>query len=898
MNQTGYHPADTVDLIVLGIIGFLIVVPMLALGAIGFYLWYVEQARKKRELEAKRARDREEARQRLLLFLEPEGERVQAAVDKFSRWMDGRAGYFSSYEFTCWKTTYESMFKEITRYQLLELGLELPILNVLQRFLDYFRNGETMRADFNRNFVGRELRERTKFFDECVEGKSLDLQQRTAIVTDEDNNLVIAGAGTGKTTTILGKVNYVLDRYSVDPGEILLISFTRKSAEDLKRRMKAETIEVKTFHKFGKDVIQAVEGRPPSIFEEEQFQPLITRLFREFLRDPEYLAQVTEYFTEFLKRPRSPFEFQNQGDYIQYLKDQNFRTYKQKLVEVRGRTTYRMEVVKSIEECKIANFLFFNSIDYEYEFPYEYDDSASAYRAYKPDFTIRQNGRNVYLEHLALDRQGNVPTFFAKEGETYWHAKTRYTEKIQWARAEHAKHGTRLVETYSYEMSEGILFENLAARLREAGIVVHPKSPEEIWRIITEAAKEEVDSFLALLQTFITLMKSNNYSVADVVQRNSHTQDGFERQRNTLFVQIVAPLFEQYENYLQERKEIDFSDMINRAAQFIREGRFTQRYRYVIIDEFQDISIGRYQLVKAIKARNPACKLFCVGDDWQSIYRFTGSDIALFREFDRFFGFTVRSKIETTYRFHEPLIQLSSDFILKNPNQERKALKGTPTPAWTEYKIIYSENQDDTLAVKQVFDEILTTMPDAERKTILVLGRYTFDIDRIKNQAGVFEVNRRSEAICYWGRTQSGARKTLEAQYLTVHRAKGLEGDVVIVLNCNAGKHGFPSQLSDDAVLNLLLSKADQFENGEERRLFYVAMTRAKEKLYLIADSTYKSKFITELETEVGNLHVRKCPRCRTADLVRKSGTKNGRPWAFWGCSNYLFGCDYIEWIN
>ncbi len=886
------------DIIISGVLALLIIVPMFTIGAIGLYLWYAQQVRKKRALEAKRARDREEARQHFLSFLKIEWERVQAAVDEFSQRLDDRAGYFSNYEFISWKTACESTFNQIIKYQLRELELESPILNMLQRFLDCFRNGETIRADFNRNFVDRELRGRTKFFDECVEGKSLDLQQRTAIVTDEDNNLVIAGAGTGKTTTILGKVNYVLDRYSVDPGEILLISFTRKSAEELKRRMKAEAIEVKTFHKFGKDVIQAVEGRPPSIFDEEQFQPLITRLFREFLRDSEYLARVTEYFTEFLKRPRSPFEFQNQGDYIQYLKDQNFRTYKQKLVEVRGRTTYRMEVVKSIEECKIANFLFFNNIDYEYEFPYEYDTSPSAYRAYKPDFTIRQKGRKVYLEHLALDRQGKVPTFFAKEGETYRQAKTRYTEKIQWARAEHGKHGTCLIETYSYEMSEGSLFENLAERLSEAGIVLHPKSPEEIWRIITEAAKEEVDSLLALLQTFITLMKSNNYSVADVVQRNTHTQDGFERQRNALFVQIVAPLFEEYESYLQERKEIDFSDMINRAAQYIREGRFTQRYRYVIIDEFQDISIGRYQLVKAIKERNPACKLFCVGDDWQSIYRFTGSDIALFREFDRFFGFTVRSKIETTYRFHEPLIQLSSDFILKNPNQERKALKGTPTPAWTEYKIIYSEDQDDTRAVKQVFDEILATMPDAERKTVLVLGRYTFDIDRIKNQAGVFEINRRSETICYWGRTESGTRKTLEAQYLTVHKAKGLEGDVVIVLNCNAGKHGFPSQLSDDPVLNLLLSKADQFENGEERRLFYVAMTRAKERLYLIADRTYKSKFITELETGEGSLPIRKCPRCRTADLVRKSGTKNGRPWAFWGCSNYLFGCDYIEWIN
>jgi DNA helicase-4 len=95
-----------------------------------------------------------------------------------------------------------------------------------------------------------------------------------------------------------------------------------------------------------------------------------------------------------------------------------------------------------------------------------------------------------------------------------------------------------------------------------------------------------------------------------------------------------------------------------------------------------------------------------------------------------------------------------------------------------------------------------------------------------------------------------------------------------------------------------LLSKADQFENGEERRLFYVAMTRAKERVFFIADRVHKSKFILELESQTGSPGLKKCPRCRTADLVKRSGTTNGREWAFYGCTNYLYGCDYQEWIN
>lgn len=560
-----------------------------------------------------------------------------------------------------------------------------------------------------------------------------------------------------------------------------------------------------------------------------------------------------------------------------------------------------MEVVKSVEECRIANFLYFNGIDYEYEFPYEFDTSDSNHRAYKPDFTLQQNGKKVYLEHLAVDRKGNVPSFFAKEGETYLAAKTRYWEKIRWAREMHKNHRTLLIETFSYEMPEGILFKNLAQKLKEAGIKLHPKSPEEIWRIIQKSAQDEVDGFLTLLQTFITLMKSNNYSIADVRERNTQTQDPFEQARNARLIAIIEPMFERYQRHLADRREIDFSDMINQAAQYIAEGKYVQRYRYVIIDEFQDISIGRYQLVRAIRVRNPDCKLFCVGDDWQSIYRFTGSDIALFREFEKYFGCTVKSRIETTYRFHEPLIKLSSDFILKNPNQERKALKGaSAVPRSTEYKIVYSasENQDDTLALKQVFDEVITTVPDLEKKQAYILGRYSFDIDRIKNSRGIFRIDRASGVIRYDTAQQNGVSKTVNAQYLTVHKAKGLEADIVVILNCNSGKHGFPSEMSDDPVLNLLLSRADQFENGEERRLFYVAMTRAKEKAYFIADSSYKSKFMAELEVESGSTKIKKCPRCKTADLVRKSGTTNGRSWAFYGCANYLYGCDYQEWIN
>ena len=200
--------------------------------------------------------------------------------------------------------------------------------------------------------------------------------------------------------------------------------------------------------------------------------------------------------------------------------------------------------------------------------------------------------------------------------------------------------------------------------------------------------------------------------------------------------------------------------------------------------------------------------------------------------------------------------------------------------------------------LQNIFDELINNYENIEDKKIFILGRYNYDLDRIKNENEVFRINKNDEekTILYENRTLNGEKRKINSLFLTIHKAKGLEADVVIILNNNSGKYGFPSERSDDPILNLLLSEADQFENGEERRLFYVAMTRAKEKVYFIVDNLYKSKFINELEIASENIKIKKCPQCVTADLIRHEGIKNGKKWSFWGCSNYLYGCDYKKW--
>jgi DNA helicase-4 len=851
-----------------------------------------------------RYRKNQQSKQENTLYFRTKLSDVETALAEADAYFTPEHGFFASHSLKQWLDKYAALKTALDDFNPQQTVLKTEEIDAIQNFRAFRMNAENLRYEYNQKFIQDELQTYHSFFSN-IEGRTLDLQQRTAIITDEDNNLVIAGAGSGKTTTIVGKVKYIIDRYKAKPEEILLISFTKNAASTLAERIGVKGVEARTFHKLGKDIIVACDARQPSIFDEAQFRPLIERIFRELVKQPQYLHQLTEYFTNYLKPVKSAFDFKDQGEYIQYLKDQNFKTYKAQRTDRNGKLTYRLEVVKSIEECRIANFLLFNNVPYEYEYPYEFATVTESHRQYKPDFTIKQGDKKIYLEHFGITRDGRVPDWFSTaDGQT---ATEKYRSDMEWKRTVHQQHGTTLLESYSYEMSEGVLFDNLSAKLQVAGIALQPKSEAEIWALISEVAPDETATFITLIQTFITLMKSNNHSIDELLQKNKTTQLRYFRERNIAFLEILKPIYESYQAHLKTRNEIDFSDMINLATDYVSAGKYPRKLSYIIIDEFQDISMGRYKLIAALKSQNPACKLFCVGDDWQSIYRFSGSDLALFKDYEQYFGYTVKSRVETTYRFHPPLIGFSSRFILKNPNQTKKTLQSYSTGKRTEFQVIFSEtdNQDDTQALQKVFNELASSIPDIEKKEILLLGRYNFDLDRVKNEENVFTIDRQRQVLSYRVRlenTGTSETKTLTAQFMTVHKSKGLEGDIVIVLNCNSGKMGFPAEMSDDPVLNLLLSESDQYPNGEERRLFYVAMTRAREKLYFIADASYKSKFILEFEHNPIQTYVPKCPRCKTADvMVMKTGVaKNGNKYKFYGCTNYQYGCNYnrTEWFK
>jgi DNA helicase IV len=751
-------------------------------------------------------------------------------------------------------------------------------------------NYESLRLDYNEQFIEIELERRKHLLDNAA-AFPLDDQQRRAVVADEDNSLVIAGAGSGKTMTIVAKVKYILEVLDASADTILPISFTRKSAEDMQKRINVKGVNPQTFHKFGLTVLQSVENRKPNIFDETNIDKLFRAFIEHLSKDPAYLTQLNTFFLNYIKIPKSQFEFETHGDYIQYLKDQNFTTYKRVKIPFQGRETYKNETVKSIEECIIANFLIFNRIDYEYEKQYEFPYAQfGRKKSYKPDFTINTPSGPVYLEHLGMDKNGNVPAFFAGPNESHFEATRRYQRLLQWKKRVHAQNSTKLIESYSYQFSDGTLVEELSASLINAGVKLDPMSQDEIWQVIQDSGKDQVDGFISLCQTFLALLKSNGHTVQDARTFNDESDDDdFLKVRATLFLDLFEPVFELYESNLQQNGEIDFNDMITKATEYIANGDYYCPLSYVIVDEFQDLSFGRYRILQAIRKQNPDVKFYCVGDDWQSIYRFAGSDITLFSDFEEHFGYTYTSRIETTYRFNDPLISLSSEFILKNPHQLPKSLRAPEGKSETTHSIIESESfdGDDTASIIEAINSMVKIglTPDSE---VYIIGRYNFDLQRIRNRNRELSISFSNGLIKYTFSNGKYKGKTLNMNFVTAHKAKGLEADFTILINCNSGKYGFPSGKADDPILNLLLSSSDQFENGEERRLFYVAMTRTKRHVTFVTDRYRKSKFIKELQDEKDE-RITKCPKCGNGELIKRSG----KGYLFYGCSNFAYGCSY-----
>lgn len=841
--------------------------------------------------------------------------------------------------------------------------------------------------DTKEKFIKNEL-EKTDVLLSNIDNKSLDNQQRVSVITDEENILVVAGAGSGKTLTISAKVKYLVENINILPKDILLITFTKKAAEEMETRIKDKLgidIKVKTFHALGYELLSYFEDRKADIYPgPENF----TKDFREKFEteNEEYAKLLFEYLSLYIYPYQDPSNFSSLGDFykrnkltglqgirdkinsaltkeenkilnsvIQKInhfiesyndnekkeilynslnvikktvkerlkeieKNQNFENIKILLKEVltsctlmevelekkfitledlqkklnevivnleRNKFSLKREQMKSIEEVVIANFFYIYGIEYEYETEYKYSTVNKNFRQYKPDFYLPEY--DIYIEHFGINEKGRCPQYSKIE-------EIRYLEGIKWKRELHDKHGTHMEETYSFEHKQGRLIEKLKNILKKYNIELKPLSTEEIIsKLMILKTDESLSDFYKLLNTFLSLFKASNFGRADLENfklEAAQKLDDYIKNKHLMFLEIFEKYFNEYQKMLDDKGLIDFSDMINKATDYLENSKLPNGYKfkYIIIDEFQDISVARYNLINAIK-KLANSKVMAVGDDWQSIYKFAGSEIAIFTRFKKYFGETEMLKIEKTYRNSQQLIDVAGKFVMQNPEQFKKYLvsdkKLEKAIQLLEYSSFPTNVDEDSNSLVRKVMEILSSL-DKKSKKITLLGRNNYDIDIFRESKLFIVSDIDGKTVLY-----SELYPDLEIDFLSIHKSKGLEADEVIIINNKNSLTGFPNQITDDSVLDYVSVGKEDYPFAEERRLFYVALTRTKNRVYLLYPEDY-SIFIQELmnygSNDIINISMdnveRKivCPTCQTGYLVERIGANKK---TFYSCSNF-----------
>ncbi len=607
------------------------------------------------------------------------------------------------------------------------------------------------------------------------------------------------------------------------------------------------------------------------------------------------------------------------NDYFQFVANTSFSTIKSDLREyakqIIDRKTHKAqtlnnEVLRSMEEVRIANFLYLHQIEYEYEPIYQYR-ILNSNKPYTPDFRITQGDKTTYIEHFGITEDGRSTRYTEQELSRY---KSRINDKVRL----HRQHHTDLIYTFSIYNDGRDYLEHLRESLEQHGYQLNKRPAGEVYKKIVDTEESRyITRLVSLICSFIGNFKTQGYKSGQFDEFKHKTKNV----RIKLFLDICRICYYEYQQALDEQHCIDFEDMINESAELIRKkqiGHEQLDYKYIIVDEYQDISRQRYNLIREMSKLSDA-KIVAVGDDWQSIYAFSGSVLPLFTKFCDEVGYGQELKITRTYRNAQEIIDIAGTFVQRNSAQIKKELI---SPKRIDNPIIiypYSEElgkgeerekggryhflgQEVNKAIEHILQRG-STEGKAKVASILLIGRYGFDARNLCF-SGAFNYNEKTGKVYS---TKFGSNVKL--QFLTAHSSKGLSAENVIIINAKDELYGFPSKIEDDPVLNLVVSNDNSYNYAEERRLFYVALTRTKNRVYIVTPEKRPSEFVKELLREkklypkvtlVGELK---------SDVAATSNVKNrcpicGYPMQFrwnknyglnlWICSNDQEVCGFM----
>lgn len=802
-------------------------------------------------------------------------------MERFQKEAEGllaHGGYIAKSDFRSLMENFEATEKQLTvmtENQVLgdfcrKNGVEEK---VAEEVLKLWRDWEKRVEEHNEKYISETMVQEKNYLDHILDDIDpkirLDEDQRRVVLTDEDYCLVIAGAGAGKTTTVAAKVKYLTEKKKIDPKQILVVSFTNKAVEELKEKINRDLkldCPVTTFHAAGNSILRRQSSELLQVADPSKLYYTILDFFRNSVLSNESLVNnLILFFGSYFD---APYEGKDLETFFRKVSKTNYSTLKSDLNEVSQtildrrsgkKVTISNEVLRSQEEVEIANFLYLNQVEYEYEPVYQYR-IPYARKPYTPDFLLTQGRKQVYLEHFGITESGENNRYSEDQLKTYLQT---IEEKIQF----HKKHGTKLIYTYSKYNDGRSLKDHLAELLIQEGFELRPRPAGEVMeKLIVSEENRYIRKLISLISRFISNFKVNGYG-ADEFSRMYHSTSN---ERSRLFLNICNSCYLEYQRVLKENHLVDFEDMINESARILREMKERNQkldFQYIIVDEYQDISRQRFDLTTALAEVSDA-RIIAVGDDWQSIYAFSGADVELFTHFTEKMGYGKLLKIVRTYRNSQEVIDIAGGFIQQNPAQIRKTLqspKNIKDPV-----IIYTydnsrkreEESNRTGALYRMAKGVETALEQIMKYAvqerggqignILLLGRFGFDGDQLE-RSGLFEYIQKKNRIRWVKHPE------IDITFMTAHASKGLGYDNVIVINGKNETYGFPAKVEDDPVLAFVIKGDRSIDYAEERRLFYVAMTRTKNRVYFVAPEQNPSEFLLEIKRNYKNVSLVGC---------------------------------------
>lgn len=751
-----------------------------------------------------------------------------------------------------------SLFLNISKFWIdKESKLPTDFIIYVKNYQKQVYNIKQKIGEYNSEFLKRRKKEYEFLFKK--DSLTLDDDQQTAIVTDDKHNLVVAGAGSGKTEVLITRIAYLVKRKpdTINSERILALAFQNKAANEIKERLLKRygiDVEIRTFHSLGRKIIddaykisrKKIPELKQECSEDWKFQIYIKKLFDKILSEDSKLQnQMVSFMKSYGDNEiiREEADFDKKEEYYKYQRDLTY-------------TALDGTKVKSESERTILNFFVLNNLNgekvkilYEQQAPWmKYKDKNEKEYTPKPDFYFPDF--DIYLEHWAIGKNGKVPDWFSGENPT-----KEYVDHMNSKKKQFEINKKILIETSQADFETREFNDILKKRFLE---VLKKKYPDkkfeftslsynEIVERVWQECKEFVTTIAINLSRFIVIAKTYSLSPEEINKRLDNEKWS---PKQYAFGKIATQIYDVYEKNLREANQIDFSDMINLAVKELKNNRklYSELYDHILIDEYQDISTQRYELIKNLMDKNSSCKLFCVGDDWQSIMGFAGSNLDFFIHFEKYFDHPVRTDLTKNYRSIQSIVEVGANIIKNNKegqikkktianNNESKPILVYSSLHQKEYYVPYYEQ-----IAKHCLDKI---------KEYYDTGGYSYGdfmiLLRIAQKPKL-----RNFITEYATRLNIPISEEPDkpncVHIMSVHKSKGLQARVVLILNVDKDLYGFPCELESPEIFEPAIKNNDGLREQEERRLFYVAVTRAKEEVIMYTQKCSESKFITEIK--------------------------------------------------